>query len=1084
MPSDPIKKLSDKYHLIIAMIAGLFLLGVLALLVNDYYSYKADAKMQTRARLAERAASVDAFLSQTKPALLAVQQWIEQELVSGLKNESLPRDHSAQTGIESSLTFNLKLVRILRTYNSILKNVKGFFYASKNTDQVTIFPPVKASNVNSVSMIKFARKLFEEKAAKGAVKYSDSQRIFSTTCLDDDKKTVLQIQLIGIYKNKELIGFVGVAVALKKMSALTAGFENHARSRFFILDEKHRVVARNFQCDKSKMLDDFASALGHYHKEPAFYISKTGEPGFAETQDIFIFSQPVKDTNWELVYVVTRQDFLRGFFSTFLKDMIAIAGVLVFLTAANYLIRKNFVLPSVALVKHIREEAETGDAEIPDVPATWLRWFRMISDTLPLRAVTANLPGAVFQVRWQDQALEVVFASERISDLLGISPAELTHSGSDLLELVQQEYKKIARDMFALSAKNLTPASLECPMWTAENQTVWVNLLAHPRFSSDSNIVWDGIMLDITKRKRTERALVRRDAILHAVSDAAERFLEISDWDQDTQKSMQDLGRVTNASRILLFKNTRAAGKLCATATQQWVDKSTADPLGAEMITAISYESGAFSCWREPLEKADTIVGPVEDLPDAPQAALRDQQVVSIAIVPVFAGRNWWGFLRLDDCRSAREWSGAELDALRAAVSVLGAAIERRATETELERARYRELDVGSRIQKQLLLGVVPEDIPRASIATLTIPTQQIDGDFTDFIKHDPRHIDMLIGDVMGKGVPAALLGAAIKSSVLQAISQLVCASNVTSLPTIEEIITTVHRKVCPQMISLRSFATMCYARFDLEKYRLDLIDAGHPNTIHFHKSCSKSTLLNSENMPIGFCENEVYQQHSYRIEPGDVLLFYSDGLMEAKNSAGEIFGVQRLSDLVEEFSHLEPDKILREIYGRVAHFTHSVSFRDDLTCIAVKIKSPTDSRLVHSQTLVMSSNLEDLVRLRKFIKDFCNREADLSSKFINQLELAVNEAASNIMRHAYEGLPDKQIILDARILEDRVLFELTHWGKPLSQLQISAPAFDGSQQHGFGLYLIRNCVDEVNYISDERGKSVVRLTKLLNSVK
>ena len=90
-----------------------------------------------------------------------------------------------------------------------------------------------------------------------------------------------------------------------------------------------------------------------------------------------------------------------------------------------------------------------------------------------------------------------------------------------------------------------------------------------------------------------------------------------------------------------------------------------------------------------------------------------------------------------------------------------------------LAEARRREVEIGARIQQTLLFGQLPTDLNGVEVAALTIPSQQIDGDFYDFFQHTRQCLDVIVGDVMGKGVPAALFGAAIKSHFLRALSQL-----------------------------------------------------------------------------------------------------------------------------------------------------------------------------------------------------------------------------------------------------------------------------------------------------------------------
>jgi serine/threonine-protein kinase RsbW len=100
----------------------------------------------------------------------------------------------------------------------------------------------------------------------------------------------------------------------------------------------------------------------------------------------------------------------------------------------------------------------------------------------------------------------------------------------------------------------------------------------------------------------------------------------------------------------------------------------------------------------------------------------------------------------------------------------------------------------------------------------------------------------------------------------------------------------------------------------------------------------------------------------------------------------------------------------------------------------------------------------------------------------IAQLELAVTEAASNVIKHAYNGRDDQWIQLDAEAFAGHVSIRLHHLGDSFDPAEVPPPAFDGSRESGFGIYLITKSVDDVRYFRDERGRNCIALIKVLNS--
>ena len=296
--------------------------------------------------------------------------------------------------------------------------------------------------------------------------------------------------------------------------------------------------------------------------------------------------------------------------------------------------------------------------------------------------------------------------------------------------------------------------------------------------------------------------------------------------------------------------------------------------------------------------------------------------------------------------------------------------VREQAAAAELAQAREREVEIGFRIQQTLLLDEPPRDVPGLRVAALTVPSQRIDGDFYVFFKHPDQRLDVIVGDVMGKGVPAALLGAATKSHFIEALSHLTALSKNGKLPEPKEIVTLAHAEVARHLINLESFVTLCYARLDLNKRNLDLVDCGHTGIIHLHSKTGLCEMVHGDNLPLGIREGEIFNQISVPFESGDLLLFYSDGVTEARNFAGELFGVDRLLSCVTINSKLEPEALVEAIRKATVTFSESGRLIDDLTCVALKIEEP-QLALARAE-IEIRSDLKELSRAREFVRTFC----------------------------------------------------------------------------------------------------------------
>lgn len=409
----------------------------------------------------------------------------------------------------------------------------------------------------------------------------------------------------------------------------------------------------------------------------------------------------------------------------------------------------------------------------------------------------------------------------------------------------------------------------------------------------------------------------------------------------------------------------------------------------------------------------------------------------------------------------------------------LAKVFEYKRTQEALDRAREKEVEIGSRIQQTLLLGIPPKNVPGLSVSAMTIPSQRIAGDFFDFFRQSDQCMDVLIGDVMGKGVPAALLGAALKGNFVKALSDLI--PNSKSFPEPAEIVGEVHKRMVRELMDLESFATLCYVRFDLVGRRGELIDCGHTRTIHYHRNRQESSTIKGYNMPLGFTDEETYGPLSFPLEAGDILFFYSDGITEAQDGNENFFGEDRLIECITSHADLEPEALIERVRDAVLTFSGTKSFADDLTCVAVKIQAESNlTPLLHLELEILSDTGQ-LARLRDFVQDLCQRNIrppfDMDNTW--QLGLAANEVATNIMRHAYEGRKDGKIHIAAEAFVDRIVLCFNHWGKAFEPPKsVQLPPVDDLHESGFGLFVIQTYVDDVTYSTDREGKSSICLVK------
>ncbi|HLW64671.1 MAG TPA: SpoIIE family protein phosphatase [Gemmataceae bacterium] len=396
----------------------------------------------------------------------------------------------------------------------------------------------------------------------------------------------------------------------------------------------------------------------------------------------------------------------------------------------------------------------------------------------------------------------------------------------------------------------------------------------------------------------------------------------------------------------------------------------------------------------------------------------------------------------------------------------------------EIAAKHEEETKIAWDIQQTILLDPLPAGVPGLEIAAVTVPSQQIDGDFYQFYKHDNLHLDFVIADVMGKGIPAALLGAAAKSHFLKALCHLNSCCSVGELPEPKQIVALVDGQMAQRLLEVESFITLCYVRLDLATHQLALVDCGHTGLIHWHAATGRCEIIHGDNLALGMREGEIYEQLEIPFVPGDLFVLYSDGVTEARSPTKELFGTARLLECVQANCQRAPEEVVQAIRQAVVSFAGSDSLSDDLTCLAAR-PVPFEAPLAHAE-LELKSDLKELPHARQFVRSVCSLpgQNSVSEDFIDRLELAVTEACSNVIKHAYHRRTDQCIQMEADIFPGKVTIRLHYLGPSFDPAKVEPPAFNGSRESGFGLYLIQECVDRVRYYRDENGRNCIALEK------
>jgi serine phosphatase RsbU (regulator of sigma subunit) len=236
-----------------------------------------------------------------------------------------------------------------------------------------------------------------------------------------------------------------------------------------------------------------------------------------------------------------------------------------------------------------------------------------------------------------------------------------------------------------------------------------------------------------------------------------------------------------------------------------------------------------------------------------------------------------------------------------------------------------KDIELAAQVQR-LFLPVGQPAIADLEIAGMMQPARGVGGDYYDYIPIDAHTIQVVIADVAGKGVSAALLMSATAAGM-----RLEANRDRNMLQQVERLNTEIGAVSDPE-----KYVTLLVAEIDTAKRIIHYVNCGHNPALLFRAKTGTLTLLDSSCPPIGLSPEEICELASEDLVAGDVLVFYTDGVTEAENRFGEEFGMERLSATVRSGSSLSAEDLMTSIYNAAADFCGD-NFNDDVTLLVVK---------------------------------------------------------------------------------------------------------------------------------------------------
>jgi len=256
-----------------------------------------------------------------------------------------------------------------------------------------------------------------------------------------------------------------------------------------------------------------------------------------------------------------------------------------------------------------------------------------------------------------------------------------------------------------------------------------------------------------------------------------------------------------------------------------------------------------------------------------------------------------------------------------------------------------KDVELAGQVQR-MFLPIGRPSIPGLDIASKMQPARTLGGDYYDYIPINDHTIQVVIADVSGKGVPAALLMSAAAAGMQLEVSE---------VRDMAEIVDRLNRGIHSVSDGVQ-FVTLLLAEVDTQLRKLRYVNCGHNSALLFKEETGEIALLNSSCPPLGFFADTACTIDESDLSPGDAIVLYTDGLTEAENATGEEFGIERLATLLRRTSALPAEQILQNILRAAVDFHQGLGFADDVTILVVKCGFDRAGLLVPDEISASSS--------------------------------------------------------------------------------------------------------------------------------
>lgn len=363
------------------------------------------------------------------------------------------------------------------------------------------------------------------------------------------------------------------------------------------------------------------------------------------------------------------------------------------------------------------------------------------------------------------------------------------------------------------------------------------------------------------------------------------------------------------------------------------------------------------------------------------------------------------------------------------------------------------ELDIAKRIQFDMLPSIFPPfpDRKEFDIYASMTPAKEVGGDFYNFFFIDDDHLALVIADVSGKGIPAALF---------MMVTSIIISDIAKTGKTPSEVLTKANERICSHN-KADMFVTVWLGVLEISTGRLISSNAGHEDPAVCRKNGDFELWKSKHGLMLGTLEGIKYADFEFRLNKGDKLFLYTDGVHEATNEQDEMFRIDCMLDALNSYKEKSPTEILKGMHNSINTFVGDAPQFDDLTMLCIEMKDD-----FVSESLTLDATLDNLDKADSFVGGVLDK-LGCDSGIKKQIALAFEECFVNIVSYAYgDNCGKAEITVEGD--RSKVTLILKDSGSPFDPLDNPDPDLSLSVQDreigGLGVYLTKKSMDSVAY--------------------